>query len=244
MVYRTLFMGFATVAISLLIGCVATNEDLKGVYARQLRLEAQTNRLTKEVEELKRQTQLKSSNDNEEIKLQIARLEERIQTLEESYTQLKRRLDQLSSLPPSITGSPSLPTTPQAKEISTQQQLFNEGYKNLAEGNYGKAREQFSLFLKRYPDSPEAKDALYWIAESYYREGKFEEAILEFQRFIDTYPKDERVPLSYLKQGLSLINIGREEEAKLFLQTLIDKFPKSEEAKIAREKLKELARKG
>lgn len=244
MVYRALFTGFTTIVISLLIGCVATNEDLKGVYARQMRLEAQTNRLTKEVEELKRQTQLKTSNDNEEIKLQIARLEERIQTLEESYTQLKRRLDQLSSLPPSTTGSPSPPTAPQTREISTEQQLFNEGYKNLTEGNYGKAREQFSLFLKRYPDSPEAKDALYWIAESYYREGKFEEAILEFQRFIDTYPKDERVPLSYLKQGLSLINIGREEEAKLFLQTLIDKFPKSEEAKIAREKLKELARKG
>jgi TolA-binding protein len=40
---------------------------------------------------------------------------------------------------------------------------------------------------------------------------------------------------------LSLTSIGRNEEAKLFLQTLIDKFPKSEEARIAREKLRELA---
>jgi tol-pal system protein YbgF len=126
---------------------------------------------------------------------------------------------------------------------SSEARLYSEAYKNLSEGNYKKAREQFSLFRSQYPNSTEAPDALFWIAESYYREGKFEEAILEFQRFIDTYPKDERIPLSYLKQGLSLINIGREEEAKLFLQTLIDKFPKSDEAAVAKEKLRELARK-
>jgi TolA-binding protein len=44
-----------------------------------------------------------------------------------------------------------------------------------------------------------------------------------------------------LKQGLSLVNIGRKEEARIFLQTLIDKYPQSEEAKVAQQKLKELA---
>lgn len=87
----------------------------------------------------------------------------------------------------------------------------------------------------------ESPDALYLKAESYYQEGKYADAILEFQRFIDTYPQDKRAPTSYLKQGLSLIKIGRKDEAKFFLETLIDKFPKSEEAKIAREKLKELS---
>ncbi len=64
---------------------------------------------------------------------------------------------------------------------------------------------------------------------------------MEFQKFIDSYPKDGRVPLAHLKQGLSLINIGRREEAKIFLQTLIDRFPNSEEAKVAKDKLNELA---
>src|SRR3972149_1459499 len=87
----------------------------------------------------------------------------------------------------------------------------------------------------------ESPDALYLKAESYYQEGKYADAILEFQRFVDTYPRDKRAPTSYLKQGLSLIKIGRKDEAKFFLETLIDKFPKSEEAKIAREKLRELS---
>jgi len=92
--------------------------------------------------------------------------------------------------------------------------------------------------------SAKSPDALYQIAESYFREGKFDDAVLQFQNFIDTYPDDRRVPISYLNQGLSLINLGRKEEAKFFFQTLIDKFPGSEEAKKAREKLKEISQKG
>ncbi len=122
----------------------------------------------------------------------------------------------------------------------------------LLKGQINNIQQANSRLKKRMDDlekkevlsrSPSAKspDALYRIAESYYKEGKFEEAVIEFQRFIDTYPQDKRAPVSYLNQGLSLINIGRKDEAKFFLETLIDKFPKSEEAKIAKEKLRELS---
>jgi TolA-binding protein len=88
--------------------------------------------------------------------------------------------------------------------------------------------------------SIKSPDALYGLAESYYRKEKFEEAVIEFQRFIDTYPQDIRVPDSYLKQGLSLINIGRKQEARFFLETLVNKFPESKEAKEAKIRLKEI----
>jgi tol-pal system protein YbgF len=163
--------------------------------------------------------------------------------MEQSYSELSGRLDSLERRSVSNTPQASQPgdVTSGIGSMQSEAPVYNEGYRNLSEGNYKEARDQFNSFLSNNPSSPQAADALYWIAESYYREGKFEEAILEFQKFIDTYPKDDRVPLSYLKQGLSLTSIGRNEEAKLFLQTLIDKFPKSEEARIAREKLRELA---
>lgn len=176
----------------------------------------------------------------------VTQLEERIRQMEQAFADLNDRLSQLetrelgSALPP--TSRPGIPA--EGEETFSSPSLYTQGYTNLSQGNYRQAREQFKSFIGENPNSPEAVDALYWVAESYYREEKFEEAILEFQRFIDTYPQDAKVPLAFLKQGLSLINIGREEEAKLFLQTLIDKFPGSEEAKIAREKLKELETKG
>lgn len=222
----------------MLFGCVASQGDVRGVYVRQNRLEAKTEKMSQEIEAMKRQSLAFNSG---EIMDQLVALEKKVADMERANLDLRKRLDDMASggaygseLESAIaeggTGSPSPGST-----------LFTVAYKDLSDGNYKKARDKFNLFLDKNPTSPEASDAIYWIAESYYREGKFEQAILEFQRFIDTYPRDPRVPLSYLKQGLALVNIGRKEEAKLFLQTLIDKYPKSDEAKIAKEKLDELA---
>jgi len=220
-------------------GCVATNEDLRGIYARQTRLEARMERLSQSVESIKRESQTQGKSDQD-----IDRLEDRLNNIEQSYSELSGRLDSIekramsSSAQASQLGDVSGVGT---GSIQSENPSYEEGYRNLSDGNYKEARDDFNLFLSNNRNSPQAVDAMYWIAESYYREGKFEEAILEFQKFIDSYPKDDRVPLSYLKQGLSLTNIDRNEEAKLFFQTLIDKFPKSDEARIAKEKLRELA---
>jgi tol-pal system protein YbgF len=227
----------------MITGCVATSDDLKGVYVRQNRLEARTEQLSQDVEALKRKAQATNEND---LKAQVDELQDKLKNEEQSYSNISGRLDKLeqkteevSIVPPSQ--QPQVPTGGTTVVApSNEETVFNEGYKNLGEGKYKDARERFKLFISKYPNASKAPDAQYWLAESYYREGKFEEAILTFQKFIDTYPKDSRVPLSYLKQGLSLINIGRKEEARLFLQTLIDKFPKSEEARVAQEKLGEL----
>lgn len=124
----------------------------------------------------------------------------------------------------------------QTKQIEHNKQAIKQTYSSLEKRINDLEKRKTS----RSYQSGESPDALYSIAESYYKKKEFKEAILAFQRFIANYPRDKRVPLSYLKQGLSLINIGKKDEAKFFLRTLIDKFPKSEEAEIAREKLKEI----
>ncbi len=225
----------------MLLGCVATNEDVRGLYARQTRLEAKTEQLSRDVESLKRKPQ---DSIDKGINDQITQLEKQLNSMQQSYSELRNKVDELMNRETASVYSPPRPETPQGSGttiIESETSVYSEGYNNLSQGKYKDAREQFKLFMSKYPNSSKAPDAQYWIAESYYREGNFEEAILEFQGFIEAYPKDSKVPLAYLKQGLSLINIGRKEEARIFLQTLIDKYPQSEEAKVAQEKLKELA---
>ncbi|MGH7901396.1 MAG: tol-pal system protein YbgF [Thermodesulfobacteriota bacterium] len=235
MTYNFFIINFIAI---MLMGCVATQGDMRGLYSRQNRLEAKTEKLAQEVEALKRAS-LTSNGD--EMLDQLVLLEKKVSNLERTNNDLKKQLEEWSLSQGQTSANQNQPVEGQAGALQSGGPLFNEGYRYLSEGDYKLAREKFNIYLDSNPNSAEASDAVYWIAESYYREGKFEQAILDFQRFIDTYPKDSRVPLSYLKQGLSLINIGRKEEAKLFLQTLIDKYPKSDEAKIAKEKLNELA---
>jgi tol-pal system protein YbgF len=223
---------------AVLSGCVASQEDVRGIYGRQARLEAKVAQLSQEVESQKAQ-----STNNSDLRKQVAQIEQGLKDMQQSISDMGERLNRLERGGEQISSFPSQSETPVgggsevAPPISNEETVFNDAYKSLTEGRYKDARDRFKLFLSKYPSSAKAPDAQYWLAESYYREGNFEEAILAFQKFIDTYPKDSRVPLSYLKQGLSLISIGRKEEARLFLQTLIDKFPRSQEAKVAREKL-------
>ncbi|MGQ0793213.1 MAG: tol-pal system protein YbgF [Deltaproteobacteria bacterium] len=243
----------ALLLLSVSVGCagVATNEDVRSVYSRQINLENRVNQIYQDLEQVRREAQ--DTNDTTALREQLARIEDRIRAIEGSYSELRDALSQLNqrlssiqaapTTPPTIVGDTTLQSSDGATATPPENKIYVEAYKNLGEGKYKRARELFTQFLRSNPNSPDSASTVYWIAESYYREGKFEESILEFQKFIDGYTKDERVPLSYLKQGLALISIDRNEEAKLFLQTLIDKFPKSEEAKVAREKLKELARK-
>ncbi|MEE9214089.1 MAG: tol-pal system protein YbgF [Thermodesulfobacteriota bacterium] len=229
-IFKSTFTLFLLPIIIVLMGCgiVTTQSDMTGVYARQTRLEAKVDRLSKQLNSVK-------STESKNIGLteKVFQLEEKINSLNNKVSSLVSRYTELNT-EVSIGGTGALGSNSEAI-------IYNEGYKQLSEGNYEKSRRQFNIFMDKYPNSSQASDALFWISESYYREGKYEESILEYQRFIDAYPKDKRVPLSYLKQGIALVKIGRNEEAKLFFQTVIDKYPKSEEAKAAREKIRELA---
>lgn len=228
-------------------GCVATQGDVSSVYARQTRLEARMDRLSRDMQSLS-QKEASASGTDVELREKVYQMEQSLRDLNEAYSKLSAKVNQMSlgGAPPPATelGSQQQPgpgPVAPAVEVNEADVLFNNGYTALGDGNYQDSRSQFKEFLAKYPKSAKASDATYWIAESYYREGEFEESILEYQKFIDTYPKDGRVPLAYLKQGLSLVEIGKNEEAQLFFQTLIDKYPNSDEARTAKEKITELA---
>lgn len=230
-------------------GCVATQGDVSSVYARQTRLEAKMDRLSRDMQSLS-QKEASVSGTDVELRERVYQMEQSLKDLNEAYSKLSAKVNQMSlgsaPLPATELGSqtgpgPNGPSGTAVVEVNEADVIFNNGYTALGDGNYQDSRAQFKEFLAKYPKSAKANDATYWIAESYYREGEFEESILEYQKFIDTYPKDGRVPLAYLKQGLSLVEIGKNEEAQLFFQTLIDKYPNSDEARTAKEKITELA---
>lgn len=218
-------------------GCVASQGDLNSIYARQTRLEAKMDMLTKQVQSMEG---TKGTGADPALREQVYKLEQEVNALKSSYSDLNAKVNKPDFEMPESTEI-GAGTEIETGSISTEEIVYNEGYTQLSEGNYEESREKFKLYLSKYPNSSKASDATYWIAESYYRQGEFEEAILDYQRFIDTYPSDNRVPLSYLKQGLSLMEIGKNEEAQLFFETLIDKYPQSDEANTAKEKIRELA---
>ncbi len=227
-------------------GCVATHDDMGNIYARQAKLEADNKKLSQKIDDLQYESGSRGSISDDH---KILELESRVTSLERSYERLVamlQRSDRMTTLNTPDTSEIDRPVDSNnamvfaPTDVDQEAVIFNRAYKYLSENKYDEARQEFSQFLQKYPQSPQSSDAAFWIAESYFRQGQYEEAILDFQKFIEDYEKDIKVPLAYYKQGESLLSIDRKQEAVIFFQTLIDKFPQSDEARSAKEKLRAL----
>ncbi len=262
---KVIYLIAAVITLPLfLASCVATQDDVGGLYARQNRLEAKVDKLSKEVNVVAGKG-YSSNTDSREVSNQVFQLESKVFDLEQQISRLESQIVLLEQNVDSIEVSslqprplPTQPIQPPPRPTPGQVEseavavlepevpefkeptLFDIGYKNFNDGNYAQSRQNFRAFLREDPKAKQAPDATFWIADSYYKEGLYEESILEYQRLIDVYPRDPRVPLAYLKQGMGLMKLSKDEEAKLFFQTLVDKYPGSPEADEARKKISEL----
>ena len=123
-------------------------------------------------------------------------------------------------------------------EVSPEQQLYDINLALYREEKYEEAIAGFKDYLKKYPNSPLADNAQFWVGEAHMGLKQYEQAILAFQRVIKKYPKGNKVPNAILRQALAFYEINDKTSSKLLLKKLIRQFPNSSEAKIARGKLK------
>ena len=126
------------------------------------------------------------------------------------------------------------------KQELPEDEIYRMAKQAFDQGDSDAARKKFQELIQRYPKSERADNAQFWIGEIYYREKWYEKAILEYQKVIEKYPKGNKVPASLLKQGFAFDNLGDKSNSRLILEELIKKYPKSNEAKIAKDKVKDL----
>lgn len=110
----------------------------------------------------------------------------------------------------------------------------------LDQEKYEDSRLVFEEFINLFPDSKNADNARFWIADTYYREKWYEKSILEYQKVIENYSTGNKVAAALLKQGYSFAELGEKANARLILKELIKKYPESNEAKLAEKKLTSL----
>ena len=147
-----------------------------------------------------------------------------------------------TSKPAAATAPPKAKIVPvaQAPKELAEDEIYRQAKQAFDQGDSDAARSKFKELIERFPKSERADNAQFWIGEIYYREKWYEKAILEYQKVIENYPKGNKVPASLLKQGFAFLNLGDKANSRLILQELIKKYPKTNEAKIAKDKLKDL----
>lgn len=176
----------------------------------------------------------------EELKYQFEKspkldYEERIATIEREIEDIKNRI---SSLEEVVSEKKALPEKP-----LTEDDFYKDAYETYKKGDTQSALEKFKKFKATFPDTKYSPNIEYWIGECFYSLKDYERAILSFDEVITKYPKSEKIPSALLKQGYSFLKLNDKKAAKLILERVVNNYPKSEEAKLAKEKLKEINKK-
>ena len=132
-----------------------------------------------------------------------------------------------------VPAGPAVPN-PQAP---APRELYTQAYADYARGNYDLAIQEYTDYLRNYPDTDLSDNAQYWIGECQYSKQKYPEAIEAWDELFRQYPSSDKIPDARFKKGMALERLGRRSQALLEYRFVAERFPNSEAGRKAREKL-------
>ena len=225
----------------------------------------QVDALTREVQQLRGQTELQSHA--------MDALRDRQRDLYSDLDQRLTQFQQQASAPPSATApspppqgsadeTPARVTPPLAASISTsggtrltgsaaalppgdpahEEERYRAAFELLRSGNYGEAATALRNFLAQYPESRQAENAQYWLAESSYVSRDHDNALKEFALLIERHPTSPRIADALLKSGYIHYDTQNYPEARRHLTQVLRQHPDSTAARLAQQHLDRMER--
>ena len=179
----------------------------------------------------------------------VEQLSGQIQALNDSIDELKARLTKVSKQLEDIQAAQQSVAAGQAAQQAQQQALaqapppdvlYNNALRDYNAAKNDLAKQEFSDYVKFYPNTDLAGNAYFYLAEVAYKEGNFQEAVTNYDQVLQNFPSGNKAASAQLKKGLSLIELGKQEDGVVELRHVIQRYPKSPEAGQARDRLRKL----
>jgi len=169
-------------------------------------------------------------------------LETTQQRQKDLYTDTDTRLRKLEGgvAPTSSNGASGgvVPAQPAVEEKDVK--AFADADALSKSAKHKEAFAAFDSFLKEYPNSKLAPDALYGMGYSQFALKNYKSAIATQQKVIDLHPDSAKVPDAMFNMANSQIQLGQVTSAKKTLRDLIAKYPDAAVTPSAQKRLKAL----
>jgi tol-pal system protein YbgF len=172
-----------------------------------------------------------------------------IQSLNDTLDELKARLAKVSK---QLEDMQSSQQSLAAQQASQAQQaaaaaaapppdvLYNNALRDYNGDKNDLATQEFSDYIKFYPNTDLAGNCYFYLGEIQFRQGNYQQAAQSYDQVLQNFPTGNKGASAQLKKGFSLIELGKQEDGVVELRHLIQRYPKSNEAFQARERLKKL----
>ena len=180
---------------------------------------------------------------------QVDQISGQIQALNDTMDELKVRLAKLSK---QFEDMQAAQQSMAAAQSQTQQQtqamaqapppdvLYNNALRDYNGGKNDLAAQEFTDYIKFYPDTDLAGNADFYLAEIEYKAGDYQKAVANYDLVLQNFPSGNKAAAAQLKKGFALIELGKQEEGAQELRHVIQRYPRTTEATQARDKLRKL----
>ena len=179
----------------------------------------------------------------------VDQLSGQIQALNDTLDELKVRLAKVSKqLEDMQAGQQSIAAQQQATQAQAQAQaqapppdvLYANALRDYNGAKNDLASQEFSDYIKFYPNTDLAGNAYFYLAEIQFRAGSYPQAVTNYDQVLQNFPSGNKAAAAQLKKGFALIEMGQKDDGVQELRHLIQRYPKTNEAVQARDRLRKL----
>jgi tol-pal system protein YbgF len=191
--------------------------------------------------------QLEGGGQFEALHQELAKLRGLIEQLANDVATLqKRNRDLYTDLDARIKKLEPSSVTVEGKSVQVdreEQAAYDAALAQFRASDFRTAVGALSAFVARYPQSPYAAAAQFWLGSSYYAIKDYKSAIAAQQALIDRFPDSPRAPDALLNIAASQIELNDKKSARITLSKILSDFPDSDAAKLAKDRLSTLGTK-
>jgi tol-pal system protein YbgF len=179
----------------------------------------------------------------------VDQLSGQIQSLNDTLDELKARLAKVSKQLEDLQASQQSQAAQTAQQQAQQQAvaaapppdvLYNNALRDYNGAKNDLAIQEFSDYIKFYPNTDLAGNCYFYLGEIQFRQGNYQQAAQSYDQVLQNFPTGNKTASAQLKKGFSLIELGKQDDGVLELRHLIQRYPHSPEALQARDRLRKL----
>ncbi len=172
-----------------------------------------------------------------------------IQALNDTMDEIKVRLAKVTKQLEDMQASQQSIQAQQAQQQAQQQAaanapppdvLYNNALRDYTGGKNDLASQEFSDYLKFYPNTDLAGNCYFYLGEIQFRAQNYQQAVQSYDQVLQNFPSGNKAASAQLKKGFALIELGKQDDGVAELRHVVQRYPHSPEALQARERMRKL----
>ena len=186
--------------------------------------------------------QADSGTKSDQLSGQIQALNDTLDELKVRLAKVTKQLEDMQAAQQSIAAQQA---TQQAQAQAQAQApppdvLYNNGLRDYNGGKNDLAAQEFSDYVKFYPNTDLAGNSYYYLGEIQFKQSNYQQAVQSYDQVLQNFPGGNKAASAQLKKGFALVELGKQDDGVTELRHLIQRYPHSPEALQARDRLRKL----